>query len=300
VFFFFRMEREEFSEISPVEFYNLLQDSGRSKLIIDCRDQLSFEESCIRNAINVTSSDLSIAKCTKYAWDENKCTLKDSTKDFRFRRVPGIYEFIVIYDTDGGDSCRAIATAITQEGKINKTNISVLKGGFQTFERQYPSLSSSMRKEKRALEGLMPSELVAGFLYLGSNDSARNKKHLEALGITHILNMADELENAFPGDFSYKKCGVNDTITGSNFHEFFKDALEFIDDAQRQFGKKVFVHCAMGISRSPAIAIAWLMKHNKWSFEEANAYVKTQRRCIHPNPGFTQYLQQFEQELQSL
>lgn len=79
----------------------------------------------------------------------------------------------------------------------------------------------------------MPTELVPQFLYLGSNESARNKAHLKALGITHVLNMADELENAFPGDFIYHKCGVNDTITESKFEENFHAALGFIGGHSR-------------------------------------------------------------------
>ncbi len=66
--------------------------------------------------------------------------------------------------------------------------------------------------------------LMRGFTFL----SRRNRKHLEALGITHVLNMADELENAFPEVFTYKKCGVNDTVENSNFPNFFRQALEFI------------------------------------------------------------------------
>ena len=48
--------------------------------------------------------------------------------------------------------------------------------------------------------------------------------------------MADELENAFPNDFAYKKCGVNDTVQDSNFHDYFEDALRFIGKSRLSYG----------------------------------------------------------------
>lgn len=266
---------------------------------MDARSEEAFSNGCIRNALNVPSNDFNETKCQKYSWDEGKCTLKDAAKDFKYRKVTGIYEFVIVYDDNEGDACRSAAVAIAQESKFKNTNIFILQGGFAAFERKYKFLCSSLTESKRSFEGLMPTEIIQDFLYLGSNESARNKKLLDVLQISCVLNMADELENAFPNDFEYKKCGVNDTIQGSNFHDFFLAALEFIDNANAS-GKRVFVHCAMGISRSPAIVIAWLMKHNKWSVGEARSFVKQQRRCIQPNPGFVEYLEKYQQEVQGV
>eukprot|EP01118_Nematostelium_gracile_P010601 TRINITY_DN367_c0_g1_i1.p1 TRINITY_DN367_c0_g1~~TRINITY_DN367_c0_g1_i1.p1 ORF type:complete len:132 (+),score=17.68 TRINITY_DN367_c0_g1_i1:124-519(+) len=100
----------------------------------------------------------------------------------------------------------------------------------------------------------------------------------------------------FPDSFQYKKCGVNDTIEGSHFRQFFDGAMQFMDDARRD-GKRLYVHCAMGISRSPAICIAWLMKEHRWDYATAQAFVKSQRRCICPNPGFVKFLKEYEKDI---
>jgi protein-tyrosine phosphatase len=43
-------------------------------------------------------------------------------------------------------------------------------------------------------------------------------------------------------------------------------------------GGKVLVHCAMGISRSGGIIIAWILKENpNWSWNDALEYVNKSR-----------------------
>jgi len=42
----------------------------------------------------------------------------------------------------------------------------------------------------------------------------------------------------------------------------------------------------VGISRSPAFVIAYLMESNNISYEEAFKLVKSKRFCIKPNMGF--------------
>ena len=45
---------------------------------------------------------------------------------------------------------------------------------------------------------------------------------------------------------------------------------------------KVLVHCAMGISRSGGIVVAWLLKENpNWSWNDALEYVN-ESRLIYP------------------
>lgn len=58
--------------------------------------------------------------------------------------------------------------------------------------------------------------------------------------------------------------------------------------------KKILVHCAAGISRSPALVIAYLMIENKWSFEKALEFVKSKRYFIRPNDGFLKQLIELE------
>jgi len=302
--------------ITSSELFNLLQDSARTKVVVDLRDDAKFASSCLRAAIQVkwpqqqptTVAELKDAKCSRYAWDEKECTIKDS-RDWANRGM--LFKFVVLYDdgdesdttenTSNSNSNSAIINVqklLIQEGKVNKDNVFVLKGGFRNFSAEYEFLCSSKEKKKSALDGQLPSEIWARFLFLGSYENAKTDKQLSSLGITHILNMADELENPHAAEkYVYRKMGVNDTRE-DDIKQHIMQAISFINESRASSpSSRILVHCAMGISRSSAIVIAWLMVENKWTYEQSKLYVKSLRSSIKPNEGFVKQLLVFEKEL---
>ena len=76
----------------------------------------------------------------------------------------------------------------------------------------------------------------------------------------------------------------------------FHDAIAFIQNGLQ--AGNVLLHCASGVSRSGTLAVAYLMKTRKLSFEAAFDQVK-QARDINPNYGFQKQLKQFEKELKA-
>lgn len=105
---------------------------------------------------------------------------------------------------------------------------------------QYPFLCSSSLK--KAAGGAYPSAIVDSFLYLGSHENAKSKQQLKCvfiicdnsilmllrdLGISHIVNMAGEIENEFPNDFKYLSVKLDDT-TSDNVAAHFEQTLKFI------------------------------------------------------------------------
>lgn len=73
----------------------------------------------------------------------------------------------------------------------------------------------------------------------------------------------------------------------------------FFLDCTRRAGGKILVHCEAGISRSPTICMAYLMKMRKFRLEEAFDYIKQRRSLISPNFGFMGQLLQYESEILS-
>jgi hypothetical protein len=90
-------------------------------------------------------------------------------------------------------------------------------------------------------------------LFLGSARDAHSQEQLQEFGVTHILNVAREINSEkFPGiEYSQENMDDEDIYP---LEGHFSGAFEFIDKA-----KRVLVHCAVGKSRSPAILIAYLM-----------------------------------------
>lgn len=70
-------------------------------------------------------------------------------------------------------------------------------------------------------------------------------------------------------------------------------------DQVKQSGGKVLVHCEAGISRSPTICMAYIMRTQRLRLEAAFDIVKQRRRVISPNFSFMNQLQQFESEVLS-
>ena len=60
------------------------------------------------------------------------------------------------------------------------------------------------------------------------------------------------------------------------------------------------VHCAGGVSRSPAIVCSYLMRKKGKSFEEIYKYVKKRRNAVDINEGFRKELRTNEVKLMSV
>ena len=79
-----------------------------------------------------------------------------------------------------------------------------------------------------------------------------------------------------------------------NFCFHLLKLLKFLKEKCRKSNNKVIIHCLAGISRSPTLAIAYLMKHLCLKSDEAYRYVKERRQTISPNFNFLGQLYEYE------
>ncbi|KAM6986443.1 dual specificity protein phosphatase 26 [Aplochiton taeniatus] len=129
-------------------------------------------------------------------------------------------------------------------------------------------------------------------LYIGDQEIASDRKELAKLGITHILNCA---QSKWRGGAEYY-AGMDITYQGIEAHDSptfdmsvnFYPAAEFIHKALSSRGK-VLVHCAVGVSRSATLVLAYLMIRQNLTLVEAIKTVKDHRGVI-PNRGFLRQL----------
>ncbi|NXS53536.1 DS13B phosphatase, partial [Brachypteracias leptosomus] len=139
-------------------------------------------------------------------------------------------------------------------------------------------------------------------IYLGDAWAARSKTTLQSLNITHILNAADGPYSINTGakyyeDLQIEYYGVEAFDDPSfDLSIFFYDAANFISKALNTSGGKVFVHCAMGVSRSASLVLAFLMIHENMTLVDALKTVSA-RRDICPNSGFLSQLRDLDIKL---
>ncbi|XP_012930448.1 protein phosphatase Slingshot homolog 3 isoform X4 [Heterocephalus glaber] len=129
-------------------------------------------------------------------------------------------------------------------------------------------------------------------LYLGSEWNAANLEELQRNRVSHILNMAREIDNFFPDRFIYYNVRLWDEES-AQLLPHWKETHRFIEAARAQ-GTRVLVHCKMGVSRSAATVLAYAMKQYGWSLEQALLHVQELRPIVRPNPGFLRQLQTYQ------
>jgi atypical dual specificity phosphatase len=81
-----------------------------------------------------------------------------------------------------------------------------------------------------------------------------------------------------------------------NIIDYFEECNEFIDQAL-EGGGRVFVHCAMGVSRSATVVVAYMMYKQKYRWRPALQYVTSKHPETQPNFGFLDQLKQYEASL---
>jgi hypothetical protein len=124
------------------------------------------------------------------------------------------------------------------------------------------------------------SELIENFLYLGSSQTSRNIDGLHSLNITHIVNLAGKCH--YPSEFTYGIFHIEDGLSKTKCEKNLPLILQFIDQArQEKSSNRVLIHCRAGMSRTPFIAIVYLMHSMKMSLIDAFNLVKKCRPQIH-------------------
>lgn len=128
-------------------------------------------------------------------------------------------------------------------------------------------------------------------IYLGNSEDAKNIESLKSHNITHILIPAIGIEKHFT-DIEYLSFPIYDSPY-TNISKYFDECIDFIKTSKGN----VLVHCAMGISRSATIVIAYLIIEKKMSYTEAYLYLKNKRNIINPNEGFQKQLIKLSYEI---
>lgn len=148
-----------------------------------------------------------------------------------------------------------------------------------------------------------PSQILP-HLFLGGKADAKSKTWLQQRGVKYILNCTPtrkaDREAGVPNyyekdrDFKYCRIPIFDN-KGEDITFHLDTAFRFIEEAKHYGG--ILVHCLKGVSRSASFVIAYLMKKNEFSFDEALGYVQSIRPIVAPNVAFIAQLKAYDSQL---
>lgn len=143
----------------------------------------------------------------------------------------------------------------------------------------------------------------AGNLHIGGLYALYQPNLVKAAGVTHVLSIIDfdfyELKES--SDFLKSQNYTHLVIPieddpNEDLLQHFEQMCSFIEEGLLG-GGGVFVHCAMGKSRSAAAIVAYLMWKFGFPVEDALSQVCEGRPVCGPNPGFMEQLAVYEQML---
>ncbi|KAI8969586.1 phosphatases II [Trametes punicea] len=147
--------------------------------------------------------------------------------------------------------------------------------------------------QRSPMDDFLPqaSEIIPG-LFLSDMYTATSPAVIQRLGITHVASVLCKPTHRYPKPIQHLCVPVDDK-DDANLLDYLDAAVEWVDDALTE-GGRVLVHCVWGMSRSPSIAIAYLIATRCMSLNEALQLARTRRRVVRPNQGFMAQLKVFE------
>lgn len=109
--------------------------------------------------------------------------------------------------------------------------------------------------------------------------------------VVAVLNLC-EFEDEYECKH-HKMMTIPDSLPAPNL-KWLQDAVAFVESHHGQ-GRPTYIHCFAGISRSGMVTMAYLMKKNNWTRDEALAFVRKSRPIANPNDAFMERLLEWEQ-----
>jgi len=306
----------------------LKKNSGkhsRNFLLLDCRPFIAYNVSHIKGAINVNCCD----RFNRKRLQQGKASLADlaTTKEGKEMLKKRNWKDIIVYDDSSEDlrnlpSSHTLFLVIKSLVEDHRTPI-MLTGGIRCFQTTQASLCDDHLMRSPASPGCPlsipglpappsptdiphtkdienhPATQVTPFLFLGNMTDASDVDTLARLGIDHVLNVtAVKPTYQQSSKITYKQLHAADNGS-QNIKQYFEEAFTFIDQARGCKGS-VLIHCQAGVSRSPTIAIAYLIKYFSMSMVEAYKFIKNRRSIISPNLNFMGQLLEFEQGIKGV
>jgi len=128
------------------------------------------------------------------------------------------------------------------------------------------------------------ASLIKPWLYVGARVDVENEELLQKNGVTQVINLCANNGASEFRSIKFSDYAIDDAVDAP-ISDFFEEITEKIE-SERLAGGISIIHCEMGISRAPTMAIAYLMITEKISVNKAFEKMYNVRNIISPNFGF--------------
>lgn len=135
---------------------------------------------------------------------------------------------------------------------------------------------------------------VTDHLFLSSAAAVKTES-VRRYGITHIINCTLEIPNLNIPGLESIQIHVEDA-PHARLGLYFEKCADKVHQVYMR-GGRTLIHCVAGVSRSASLCIAYLMKYQRMTLEQAYYHVKKKRPVIHPNSGFWKQLIEYERRI---
>lgn len=144
-------------------------------------------------------------------------------------------------------------------------------------------------------EGWEANEIIRG-LYLGKVVSACDRAGLESHGVTHIVYISSESDPPYVEDFVHLVCRLGEEHGSREILTVMMSVFYFIENALEK-GGNVLVCCERGVSRSPVMVMAYLLKKHRDAFAWNNVsdcweWLRVRRKRVYPHPSYLKLLRE--------
>lgn len=133
-------------------------------------------------------------------------------------------------------------------------------------------------------------------IFVGGVCALSRTSELRKAGITHIVSVFKSDSRTIKDCEGFKHLTIEvDDLENENILESFEKSGNWIESALKERGK-VFVHCAMGRSRSVTIILAYLLRKSpQLSVQEALSVLRDSYPLAEPNSGFMAQLELYRE-----
>ena len=127
------------------------------------------------------------------------------------------------------------------------------------MDEQFDYKGTSRKQYENVMFNHVCSPVIDGFIYLGSDNVAKDYEKLRENGITHVINCAADYSANYHADrgMIYLPFHLKDHVR-ENIESVFYEVIDFFEKAKAANGR-VYVHCVQGISRSTTMILAYLI-----------------------------------------